>query len=92
MEGFRDKVVTLEAAIARKKEQDRFTREAADAQQARLDEIKREVGFGVQEWVRGLWSCHVAVCRDRWFGAFWSLWRENIVDDVIGRRVEGTRC
>lgn len=43
LEGLRDKAVTLEAAIARKKEQDRFAREAAEAQQARLDEIKREV-------------------------------------------------
>ena len=52
LEGFRDKVVTLEAAIARKKEQDRFAREAADAQQGRLDEIKREVGFCVKAWFR----------------------------------------
>lgn len=92
LEAFRDKVVTLEAAIARKKEQDRFTREAADAQQARLDEIKREVGFSVHEWFRGLCSCRVAVWRDRWFGVFWSLWRKNDVHDVMDRRVEGTRC
>lgn len=43
LEGFRDQAAVLEANLARKKEEDRFAREAADAQQLRLDEIKREV-------------------------------------------------
>lgn len=43
LEGFRDKAVVLEAEIARRKEEDRFARESTSAQQARLDEIKREV-------------------------------------------------
>lgn len=43
LDGFRDQGATLEAGLARKKEEDRFAREAADAQQSRLDELKREV-------------------------------------------------
>lgn len=43
LEGFRDTALTVEADISRKREEDRFVREAADAQQARLDDIKREV-------------------------------------------------
>ena len=44
LEGFRDSALAVEAEIARKREEDRFARETADVQQARLDEIKREVG------------------------------------------------
>lgn len=40
---FRDESAELEAGVARKREQDRFAREAAEVQQARLDELKREV-------------------------------------------------
>lgn len=43
LEGFRDTALSVEADISRKREEDRFAREAADAQQARLDDIKREV-------------------------------------------------
>lgn len=91
LEGLRDKMVTLEAAIARTKEQDRFTREAADTQQARLDEIKREVGFSVQPWLRYSLFCDTAVWRDRWFEAYWLLWQKNDVQDLMDRRVERTR-
>lgn len=40
---FRDESAELEATVARKREQDRFAREAAEVQQARLDDLKREV-------------------------------------------------
>lgn len=43
LEVFRDRGAALEADLARKREEDRFAREAADVQQARLDDIKREV-------------------------------------------------
>lgn len=49
LDGFRDRALAVEAEIARKKEEDRFTREKADAQQARLDEIKREVWYLVRD-------------------------------------------
>lgn len=43
LESFRDTALAVEADISRKREEDRFAREAADSQQARLDDIKREV-------------------------------------------------
>lgn len=43
MEGFRDASAELEAGVARRKEQDRFAREAAEAQRDRLEGLKREV-------------------------------------------------
>lgn len=44
LESLRGRAVALESGVSRKREEDRFAREAADAQQARLDDIKREVG------------------------------------------------
>lgn len=46
LERFRDASAELEAEAARQKERTRFAREAAEAQQARLDDLKREVRRG----------------------------------------------
>lgn len=43
LEGFRDESAELEAGVARRREQERFARGAVEAQQARLDDLKREV-------------------------------------------------